>query len=255
MYLVQQFAKLAGVTVRTLHHYDRLGLLSPNHRSESGYRLYTNQDMVRLERIMVLRYLGLPLKQIAVLLSETHSVNQDDHDVANLLRTQAVVLRERREQMSRVIRAVEAAEQSLDTVQQPDWKLFQTIIQEVSMQDNTEWTKKYYSEAGQQAVEERKALWSPELQEKVTAQWNEMFAKVEAAIAAGEDPASEHSRQLAAEWHKLVEGFTGGNREIGKGLNAMYADQGNWPPKPTQQQYAIKPELLDFIRKASLPRA
>jgi MerR family transcriptional regulator, thiopeptide resistance regulator len=251
MYLVQQFAKLAGVTVRTLHHYDRLGLLSPNHRSESGYRLYTNQDMVRLERIMVLRYLGLPLKQIASLLSERQS---DDHDVAQLLRTQAVVLRERRESMTRVIRAVEAAEQSLDTVQQPDWKLFQTIIQEVSMQDNTEWSKKYYSEAGQQAVEERKALWSPELQEKVTAQWNEMFAKVEAAIAAGEDPASEHGRQLASEWHKLVEGFTGGNREISKGLNAMVADQDNWP-KPTQQQYAIKPELIDFIRKASVPRA
>ena len=62
MYLVQQFAKLAGVTVRTLHHYDRLGLLSPEHRSDSGYRLYTTQDMVRLERIMVLRYLGLPLR-------------------------------------------------------------------------------------------------------------------------------------------------------------------------------------------------
>jgi DNA-binding transcriptional MerR regulator len=252
MYLVQPFAKLAGVTVRTLHHYDRLGLLSPNHRSESGYRLYTNQDMVRLERIMVLRYLGLPLKQIAGLLTETHS---DDHDVANLLRTQAVVLRERREQISRVIRAVEAAEQSLDTVQQPDWKLFQTIIQEVSMQDNTEWTKKYYSEAGQQAVEERKALWSPELQEKVTAQWNEMYAKVEAAIAAGENPDSDHGRQLAAEWMKLVEGFTGGNREILKGLNALYNDQANWPKSTVNQQYAVKPELMNFIRKASASRA
>lgn len=254
MYLVQQFAKLAGVTVRTLHHYDRLALLSPQHRSESGYRLYTNQDMVRLERIMVLRFLGLPLKQIARLLSETHRDDQDDHDVANLLRTQAVVLRERREQMSRVIRAVEAAEQSLDTIQQPDWKLFQTIIQEVSMQDSTDWTKKYYSEAGQQAVEEGKARWSPELQEKVTAQWNEVYAKVEAAIAVGENPDSDHGRELAAEWMKLVEGFTGGNREVLKGLNALYNDQANWP-KPVDQKFVVKPELMDFIRKANASRA
>jgi MerR family transcriptional regulator, thiopeptide resistance regulator len=251
MYLIQQFAKSAGVTVRTLHHYDRLGLLSPQHRSESGYRLYTNLDMVRLERIMVLRYLGLPLRQIAGLLSGTH---KDDNDVAHLLRTQAVVLRERRDQIGRVIRAVEAAEQSLDQVQQPDWKLFQSIIQEVSMQDNTEWAKKYYSEAGQQAVEEGKARWSPELQDKVTAQWTEMFAKVEATIAAGENPDSDHGRQLAAEWMKLVEGFTGGNREVLKGLNNMYADQASWP-KPSQQQYAIKPELMDFIRKAQASRA
>ena len=87
MYLIQQFAKLAGVTVRTLHHYDRLGLLSPRHRSESGYRLYTNQDMVRLERIMVLRYLGLPLRQIADLLSGTLG---DDNDVAHLDRKSVV---------------------------------------------------------------------------------------------------------------------------------------------------------------------
>lgn len=251
MYLVQQFAKLAGVTVRTLHYYDRLALLSPNHRSESGYRLYTNQDLVRLERIMVLRYLGLPLKQIAGLLSETHG---EDHDIAKLLRTQAIVLRERREQMSRVIRAVEAAEHSLDTGQQPDWKLFQTIIQEASMQDNTEWTKKYYSEAGQQAVEERKAQWSPELQEKVTAQWNEMYAAVEAAIAAGENPDSDHGRQLAAEWMKLVEGFTGGNREILKGLNALHNDQANWP-QAVDRSFAVKPELMEFIRKANASRA
>jgi DNA-binding transcriptional MerR regulator len=56
---IQEFAKLAGVTVRALHHYDRLKLLSPAHRSERGYRLYSRADLGRLERILVLRYLGL----------------------------------------------------------------------------------------------------------------------------------------------------------------------------------------------------
>ena len=61
---IQEFAKLAGVTVRTLHHYDRLGLLSPAQRSERRYRLYCHEDLGRLERILMLRYLGLSLREI-----------------------------------------------------------------------------------------------------------------------------------------------------------------------------------------------
>lgn len=66
---IQEFAKLAGVTVRALHHYDRLKLLSPAHRSEGGYRLYCREDLGRLERILVLRYLGLSLREIGALLN------------------------------------------------------------------------------------------------------------------------------------------------------------------------------------------
>jgi MerR family transcriptional regulator, thiopeptide resistance regulator len=66
---IQEFAKLAGVTVRALHHYDRLKLLSPAHRSERGYRLYCHEDLGRLERILVLRFLGLSLREIAALLN------------------------------------------------------------------------------------------------------------------------------------------------------------------------------------------
>jgi DNA-binding transcriptional MerR regulator len=250
MYLIRQFANLAGVTVRTLHHYDRLGLLSPQQRTESGYRLYSNEDLVRLERITVLRYLGLSLAQIADMLSNTH---QGDLDVAGVLQTQAIILRERREGITRVLRAVEAAERSLDAAHIPDWQLFKTIIKEVSMQDNTEWPKKYYSQSALEVIEQRTNQWTPELQVDVTRQWNKLFAKVEAAIAAGEDPTGPNGKELARQWQKQVERFTGGNSEVQRGLNAMYNDQDNWP-KETKQQHAVKPEIMDFIRRASVPR-
>ena len=63
MHRASEFADLAGVTVRTLHHYDRLGLLKP-HRNGSGYRLYRESDLERLEQIVALKFLGLPLKDI-----------------------------------------------------------------------------------------------------------------------------------------------------------------------------------------------
>ena len=64
VYRIQEFAKLAGVTVRALHHYDRLGLLKPSGRSAAGYRLYRDCDLARLEQIVVLKFLRLPLTEI-----------------------------------------------------------------------------------------------------------------------------------------------------------------------------------------------
>ncbi|HEV2845161.1 MAG TPA: MerR family transcriptional regulator, partial [Thermoanaerobaculia bacterium] len=66
---VGELAKRTGVSVRTLHHYDSLGLLSPSHRSESGYRLYTGSDVQRLQQILSLRTLGFSLDEIKELLS------------------------------------------------------------------------------------------------------------------------------------------------------------------------------------------
>jgi MerR family transcriptional regulator, thiopeptide resistance regulator len=62
---VGALASRSGLTVRTLHHYDEIGLLSPSGRSRSGYRLYSNEDVRRLERIVLLRGLGMPLESIA----------------------------------------------------------------------------------------------------------------------------------------------------------------------------------------------
>src|SRR5215472_5198018 len=66
-YKVREFAEFAGVTVRALHHYERLGLLKPK-RTAAGYRVYGLGDLERLEQIVALRFLGLPLRQIKVLL-------------------------------------------------------------------------------------------------------------------------------------------------------------------------------------------
>jgi hypothetical protein len=85
VYRAQQFAKLAGVTVRALHHYDRLGVLKPSGRSDAGYRLYRDRDFARLEQIVVLKFLGLPLRQIGRLLKR-------ESPLADALQRQQVVL-------------------------------------------------------------------------------------------------------------------------------------------------------------------
>ncbi len=205
VYRVQEFATLAGVTVRALHHYDRLGLLKPSGRSSRGYRLYRDRDLARLEQIVVLKFLGLSLQQIARLLKR-------ESPLGDTLRRQQHVLSGKRRQLDLAIEAISLAERSIHAGGEPDWDLFKRIVREIEMQNSTDWSKKYYSPEAQARVEERKALWNPELQEQVTKQWIELLADVTAAL--DEDPAGPKAQALAARWTQLVAGFTGGDPDI-----------------------------------------
>ena len=104
---VQQFAKLAGVTVRALHHYDRLGLLRAR-RSGTGYRVYAAGDLERLEQIVALKFLGIPLKQISTML------DRDGLDLPAALGMQRAVLEDKRRLLDRAIRAICDAEKSIE---------------------------------------------------------------------------------------------------------------------------------------------
>ena len=106
LYRVHEFAELAGVTVRALHHYDRLGLLRPTARTGSQYRLYSENDLARLEQIVVLKFLGMSLKEIGKLLEEESSL-----DAA--LRRQERVLTEKRRQLEQAMKTISNASSSL----------------------------------------------------------------------------------------------------------------------------------------------
>lgn len=71
---VGDVARLARVSVRTLHHYDHVGLLKPSDRSEAGYRLYTDDDLVRLQQILFYKELGFGLDEIATILADPTSI-------------------------------------------------------------------------------------------------------------------------------------------------------------------------------------
>ena len=103
------------------------------------------------------------------------------------------------------------------------------------MQNNMDWTKKYYSEDAQKKIVERAQAIPPEVIEQAQNDWATLIAEVEQAVVEGVNPTSERAAALATRWRELIRGFTGGNTEIQAGLNKMYSDQTNWPkdfPKP-----------------------
>src|SRR5215831_4796848 len=140
IYQASEFADRAGVTVRTLHHYDRLRLLKPSGRTAKGYRLYGERDFARLQQIVTLKFIGFPLKQIKSIL------DRNSFDLAAELRRQREVIAEQRSRLELAIKAIEKVERVLASTSEPDWELFAEIIEVINMQADMSWTDKYYSE-------------------------------------------------------------------------------------------------------------
>lgn len=244
MYQIQQFAQLSGVTVRALHHYDRLGLLKPR-RTGAGYRVYSDRDLERLEQIVALKFIGIPLKQIRGLLEPNGST------LPAALCKQRRALEEKRFQMGRAIGAIREAEAAFQAGRR-DTALLKKIIEVIEVQNDMDWAKKYYSESAQAKIEAKRAEWSPELQERVSRQWLDLIADVESALKAGEDPTSAKAQALGRRWKELVEGFTGGDPQVTEGLSKLWADRANWPEQAQQwaQPFHITGEMWQFISKA-----
>jgi DNA-binding transcriptional MerR regulator len=224
---IQEFAKLAGVTVRALHHYDRLKLLSPTHRSVHGYRLYCHEDLGRLERILVLRYLGLPLREIAALLNA--QPGRGAEPLAVTLARQQAALRGRRDGLDGVLRAIDYAQQRARDEAEPEWLLYQTILKEIQMQEATDWTERYYSPKAVEALRERRAALTPEQLGDIGARWQVLFADVQSALDREVPPDSADGRALVGRWMRLADEFTQGDAEMGEGFQRMYADESHWP--------------------------
>lgn len=97
VYKVHEIADIAGISVRTLHYYDEIGLLIPTEKTEAGYRLYNDDDIIKLQQILMLKELGFPLKQIKNL--STRNVLSDQ----KVLIAQRTVLEKKRERLNQII--------------------------------------------------------------------------------------------------------------------------------------------------------
>ncbi|HEY2846462.1 MAG TPA: MerR family transcriptional regulator [Pyrinomonadaceae bacterium] len=237
----KEFAKLTGVTVRTLHYYDRIGLLKPGRLDRNGFRLYGLREFARLQHINTLKFIGFSLKQVKGILG-TGQI-----DLNETLALQRKIVEAQRYRLGFALEAIKRAESVLAKDGQADLDAFAKINEVMNMEQNTEWTKQYYSESAQKKIDDRKNLWSPELQERVTRDWAELGGDIEKAMADGLKPSDGAAQPLAARWRGLAGQFTGGDLEIQKGLNKMYADEKNWQ---TEWKKPFSDEVQEWIIEA-----
>jgi DNA-binding transcriptional MerR regulator len=230
-YYTGQFARRAAVSARTLRYYDRVGLLCPSQVTEGGYRLYTDTDFVRLQQILALKFLGFSLEEIKLCLHDGPCQLQQS------LALQKAMMRERRAQLDKVVRAIEETERLLQA-NAYDWDAIVGVIQVIQMTQQNDWRQKYltseqlqqleelskksYTEEQRQQITEWGKGWTEEDQQRATQRWNEAFAELRRLIATGTAPDSPAALAFTQRWLNLINEFTHGNEGIRQGLRNMY---------------------------------
>jgi DNA-binding transcriptional MerR regulator len=198
-YRVGEVAALTQVSIRTLHHYDRIGLLRPALHSTGGYRMYGESGLLRLQQILTLRYLGFPLKRIGELLDRA------DFDLVASLRVQGQALHDRIAELERISAAIgELVDRRLATGEWA-WQLIIEASQAVGagLTRGEEMMDAYYTPEQMTRFEEARQATPPEEIAAIEQGWTALLAEIRVARAANLDPASAEAGLLADRWGEL----------------------------------------------------
>ncbi|WP_328398131.1 MerR family transcriptional regulator [Streptomyces sp. NBC_00390] len=246
-YAVGQVAAFAGVTVRTLHHYDEIGLLRPGGRSHAGHRRYDDADLDRLQQILFYRELGFPLEEVAALLDDP------DTDPQAHLRRQHELLSARitklQEMAEAVERAMEAKKMGINLTPEEKFEVFgdndpEQYAQEVEQR----WGgTQAYAESQRRVSRYGKDDWK-RMQDE-SADWGTRY---DALMEAGEEPAGERAMDLAEEHRRhICTWFYDCTYEIHTCLGEMYVSDERF----TAYYDAIRPGMAVHLRDAILANA
>ena len=233
---VGELASQTGMSVRALHHYDEIGLLTPALRTPSGYRLYQQSDVERLQQIQSLRLMGIPLDEVKRLLDGAGISPREVIDL-HLAR-----LHEQIAAQNRLAERLRALAQHMDAVEAPSLDDLCQIIQVMTTME------KYFSPEQLEVLHDRRTSITEQHMTEVRDAWNEIIPKVRNAMAANIDPASPEILAIARRWKALVEEFTGGDPKIAQAVRTMYEHDG--PMLQEQLGEVPTPEMFAYMSKA-----
>ena len=235
-------ARLAGVTVRTLHHYDEIGLLRASDRSDAGYRRYADADLERLQRILFYRELGFGLDDIKTVMTDANS------DAIGHLRRQHAMLRDRIGRLKRMAAAVEKAMEAttmgINLTPEERFEIFGDFDPDQHTDEVEErWGKTdAYRESQRRVSRYSKADW-----ERIKAQGQAAIEQVVAAMKAAKSADSPEAMD-GAEAHRrqIDDAFYACSYELHVGLAEMYLAD----PRFTATYEKIAPGLAQYLHDA-----
>lgn len=239
LYTVSKLAKIAHVSIRSLHYYDQIGLLKPSSRSEAGYRLYDHADLMRLQQIMFFRELDLPLKEIRRIL------DADDFDPLATLQDHRSGLRAQRRRLSRLIETLDQtiAQLKEDGMMLSDEELFAAFTPEQA--------ERYRREARALWGEERVEETEHRIRKLSREEWRlvqEEGEQLTQALAALIDREVEDDevQQAIARHHAWIENFYPAPAAVYLGLAQMYTEH----PEFRAYYERFEEGFADFMQKA-----
>lgn len=223
MLKVGELAERAGLTVRTLHHYDSIGLLRPSARSDAGYRLYDRDDVARLQQIQALRRFGMALADIGAYL------DSPDASPLAVIERQLACLDRQIDEASRMRDQLLRVRSQLARGEAPELSTWLTTLEQMTMYD------KYFSQAELQQL--------PLIQTKdAKMDWQALVSQVRGMMEQGIAPDSDQARRVARRWLEILDRDTGGNQDFARKLDQMLTNE----PK-ARQETGISIEMRAYM--------
>lgn len=241
-YTVGAVARLAGVTVRTLHHYDEVGLVRPSGRTDAGYRLYEAADLGRLRDVLSYRELGFTLEQIARILDDPQG------DTVSHLREQHRLVRQRIDRLHDVLshleKLMEAEQMGINLTPEEQLEVFgeNWLGEEYAAEAEQKWGD---TEAWQQSQGRAAALGKDDWVE-VKAETDALERELAQALASGVPADDERAMDLAERHRASIERFYDCSYAMHRGLGDMYLAD----PRFTQHYEDVAPGLAQYVRDA-----
>jgi len=232
-YTVGRLAKQCGLSVRTLHHYESIGLLVPSTRSESGYRLYSPGDVQRLHRILAYRQLGASLKDIGDYLGP------DAPPLKQLLARQREAAEQEAGRLRRLVFLIDRLASSADSADEGS-----LTLQLIELMNNMQSIERHFSPTEQETLKTVRDTLSPEALANARKQLPELLAAFKAACASHADVRSTDVAELARRWKAL-----GAPALAHPGLRAKTRELLATAPD-LQNATGITPELMAYIDRA-----
>ncbi|TFW34013.1 MerR family transcriptional regulator [Massilia horti] len=227
MLKVGELAARAHLTVRTLHHYDSIGLLRPSARSDAGYRLYNRQDVARLQQIQALRGFGMALSDIGKYLDSPEA------SALKIVERQLSTLERQIAQAAHMHELLLQLRQQLAEGEEPDLSTWLTTLEQMTM---------YEKHFTKDELEQLPLYRDPGLQ----AEWKRMVGQAQQLMDTGVAPSAPEAKAFALRWLERLEHDSGGNHAFMLRLTSMVARH----PQAAEHEFGLTPALMDYVRTA-----
>jgi MerR family transcriptional regulator, thiopeptide resistance regulator len=237
VYSIHQLAKLAGVSVRTLHYYDEIGLLRPSFVRPNGYRMYERKELVKLQEILFFRELEFPLAQIMTIMNAKNFSSQE------ALKDQRQLLRIKRERIDKLIATIDVrlkgGENGMD-----DAQLFGSFDQRQMDEYKEEAKKRWGNTEAWKQSQERTKHWTKEDYKRIADEGNKLTAELAKLMDRGAEDAGV--QKMIAKHYQSIQAFYDCSLDMYRGLGQLYVDD----PRFTAFYDKFAPGMAKFMQQA-----
>jgi DNA-binding transcriptional MerR regulator len=238
MYTVKQLSTLAGVTPRTLHHYDQIGLLKPESIGENGYRYYGEKSILRLQQILFYRELDMSLDEIKKIMGRR------DFDVLAALENHKLELQK---QITRLEYLIETVDKTINHLKGESIMSPKGLFEGFSEEQQEEYARQAEQMYDPETVRESNHKWksySAEKKQAILDEGKQIYLDMIATMPRGAD--SSEVQAIVERWRKHMDYFWTPNPDQLLGLATMYSQSPDFKANFDQ----MHPDLADFMREA-----